>query len=559
MSFVAGEERVGDEHRDDEHAREIFDAAITERETAARLAAHERERDPERRDRRRVAEVVDHVGQQRGAARHRDDDELDHADGEQQDARPLHRPQSALGSRDRRIHHAMRMVVVIVIRMIVAGVRMIVTGVSRQHLDCVRSALRPRRPASFSKDRRHARPILEVSAPEGQDHTSKYMRTLVVLARVLPFHRLVPARLSPLDLRRRLPAQTTREFHRRARNERLVRTVAELGPSFVKIAQVFAGRADLLPEPYLSAVSTLTDRVPPVPAPDIVRVIETAYARPLARAVHRLESGAARRRIARPGASCALSRIRRRREGAPARHRAHRRRATCVHRRAYSAGRSGCFRIRTCEICAQWSASSRCASAARWIFARRPRSPSGFARTSRSIRRSRCRSCSTSSRASGCSSLEYMPGLASTSSRRCIADGRIDAARLVRTVMELYVQMMLIDGLFHADPHPGNLLVREDGHVVLLDFGLVVEVPRSTRLALVRTVFAAIKRDANGVVDGFYALGIVASDVDRQSSCGSCRRCSASHSSVPPRRSECSSSIASCSPIRCSRRFTIFR
>jgi predicted unusual protein kinase regulating ubiquinone biosynthesis (AarF/ABC1/UbiB family) len=111
--------------------------------------------------------------------------------------------------------------------------------------------------------------------------------------------------------------------------------------------------------------------------------------------------------------------------------------------------------------------------------------------------------------------LEYMPGTRIDALAPLIASGKVDTGYLVRTVMELYVQMMLVDGFFHADPHPGNLLWGDDGRVVLLDFGLVVDVPRSTRLALVRTVFAAIKKDANAVVDGFYALGVVQEGVDR--------------------------------------------
>jgi predicted unusual protein kinase regulating ubiquinone biosynthesis (AarF/ABC1/UbiB family) len=39
----------------------------------------------------------------------------------------------------------------------------------------------------------------------------------------------------------------------------------------------------------------------------------------------------------------------------------------------------------------------------------------------------------------------------------------------------------LVDGLFHADPHPGNLLVRDDGALVLLDFGMVIEVDPERR------------------------------------------------------------------------------
>jgi len=111
--------------------------------------------------------------------------------------------------------------------------------------------------------------------------------------------------------------------------------------------------------------------------------------------------------------------------------------------------------------------------------------------------------------------MEFMHGTTLDKLQPLIDDGHIDPRALVRTVMEVYVQMMMIDGLFHADPHPGNLLVRDDGTLILLDFGLVVRVPRETRLALVRTVFAAIRRDADAVTDGFVGLGVVTPGTDR--------------------------------------------
>ena len=62
----------------------------------------------------------------------------------------------------------------------------------------------------------------------------------------------------------------------------------------------------------------------------------------------------------------------------------------------------------------------------------------------------------------------------------------VRSSDIVATVMELYIEMMLVDGLFHADPHPGNLLVAPDGRIILLDFGMVVPVPRETRWHLIR-------------------------------------------------------------------------
>ena len=89
------------------------------------------------------------------------------------------------------------------------------------------------------------------------------MRALVIFARLCPFV------LAFLWDRRRFflfgrPRRHTADHHRR-RAERLTSTLAALGPTFIKLAQVFATRADILPEPYLSAIGTLTDQVPPLP------------------------------------------------------------------------------------------------------------------------------------------------------------------------------------------------------------------------------------------------------------------------------------------------------
>src|SRR5690606_6075275 len=62
--------------------------------------------------------------------------------------------------------------------------------------------------------------------------------------------------------------QLTAEQHA-TRARRLVDAIAGLGPTFIKLAQVFSARADILPEPYLSEVSRLQDAVPPVPVEGI--------------------------------------------------------------------------------------------------------------------------------------------------------------------------------------------------------------------------------------------------------------------------------------------------
>lgn len=338
------------------------------------------------------------------------------------------------------------------------------------------------------------------------------MRTLYVLSRVLPF--ILSFRR---DVRRWIvigrPAKRSAAFHAR-RAERLVATIAKLGPSFIKIAQVFAGRADLLPEPYVTAISTLTDRVPPVSVDQIERVIEEEYGRP----VNALFTDWSRI----PLASASLGQ---------------------VHRARYL-GVDVVVKVLRPNIEHTVAADVKASAlilgwAERFFpnphvlglrailgeFARRIGDEMDFRKEGEYAERIRSNFAfnpkvavpivfaeMTRRRALV---LEYMPGTRIDALAPLIASGKVDTGYLVRTVMELYVQMMLVDGFFHADPHPGNLLWGDDGRVVLLDFGLVVDVPRSTRLALVRTVFAAIKKDANAVVDGFYALGVVQEGVDR--------------------------------------------
>ncbi|HEU5050739.1 MAG TPA: AarF/UbiB family protein, partial [Gemmatimonadales bacterium] len=96
------------------------------------------------------------------------------------------------------------------------------------------------------------------------------MRPFTILLRLAPFL-LAFWR----DRRRYLlfgqPARRSDAHHQR-RAEALTGTIARLGPTFIKLAQVFSARADILPEPYLGAIGTLTDNVPPL-APGVAEAV----------------------------------------------------------------------------------------------------------------------------------------------------------------------------------------------------------------------------------------------------------------------------------------------
>ncbi|MEM9491096.1 MAG: AarF/UbiB family protein, partial [Myxococcota bacterium] len=96
----------------------------------------------------------------------------------------------------------------------------------------------------------------------------------------------------------------------------------------------------------------------------------------------------------------------------------------------------------------------------------------------------------------------------------------IDRRVLARQVVELYCQQIFTDGLYHADPHPGNILVRPCEHsdsgmcVVFLDFGAVAEVSTEMREGLVELLQGGITGDTERVVAAMRQMGFVARGAD---------------------------------------------
>ncbi len=87
---------------------------------------------------------------------------------------------------------------------------------------------------------------------------------------------------------------------------------------------------------------------------------------------------------------------------------------------------------------------------------------------------------------------------------------KIDFKPLIGKLVNFYVDQMLIEGYFHADPHPGNLLVSKDGELILLDFGMVKRVPNKTRIAIIELLKAANEQNYELYISANKRLGTVA-------------------------------------------------
>jgi predicted unusual protein kinase regulating ubiquinone biosynthesis (AarF/ABC1/UbiB family) len=83
----------------------------------------------------------------------------------------------------------------------------------------------------------------------------------------------------------------------------------------------------------------------------------------------------------------------------------------------------------------------------------------------------------------------------------------IDKHLVAQKLIEMFTQQILRDGFFHADPHPGNIMVQPGPRIVLLDFGLAKDFPPAFRDAFVRLTFAILSSNRDAIITAFHDLG----------------------------------------------------
>jgi len=342
---------------------------------------------------------------------------------------------------------------------------------------------------------------------------SRWRRTLTVLRRLAPFviAFLRDRRRWVFFGRRRRPSP---EQHRE-RARRMVESIASLGPTFIKLAQVFGARADILPEPYLGEMSRLQDSVVPVPFAGVEAVLREEYG---GRAPSEVFEGL----DTTPIASASLGQVYRGRVGG-------REVAVKVIRpgveELVALDLDVSFRIlwvlgalfpnhhvrALATVVGEFEKHIREELDLRTEAENTERFRHEFAADPR-IRAPEVLEGYTRRRVLV---TEFVHGLRVDRLEPLFAAGAITFPRLMETLTEAYVRMMLVDGRLHADPHPGNLLVEDDGTIVFLDFGMTVQIDRATRERIFRMALAAARDDLDAVIGEMYGMGMIDPDVPR--------------------------------------------
>lgn len=279
--------------------------------------------------------------------------------------------------------------------------------------------------------------------------------------------------------------------------DRMRELLERLGPTFVKACLMLALRPDYVPLQYADALRSLHDAVPPFPGADAERAVAAELGAPLAQLFAEFERE--------PFAAASLSQ---------------------VHRAVLADGRRVAVKVQRPGIAEQ--VERDLALLARWVERRRPEAlafrPSqavaGLAEYTRRERDFR-REARTAERvrelfagddgvvvpavdrertSARVLTMELVAGLRPASAGELRA-ADLDPELILRSGAEAVAQQIFVHGLFHADPHPGNVLLLPGNRICFLDFGMFGRLGQRERRRMAFVFWALVDGDYDGVAD----------------------------------------------------------
>ncbi|PCR89174.1 ABC1 kinase family protein [Natrinema ejinorense] len=320
------------------------------------------------------------------------------------------------------------------------------------------------------------------------------------------------------------PRRVDPETHRH-RAEVLLESLLTLGPTFIKLGQLLSTRPDVLPPAYIDVLASLQDDVPPAPWPEAKRVLED-------------ELGPVDERFAAfdtdPISGASLGQVYRARLDAATER---------TREPAGEAGRDVAVKIRRPEIedlvradlrVIKWSlpillyfvddARSFSLENLAEEFSKTIREEMDYEREAEMLTeikanfadddRFRIPSVIESHSGPRVLTMEYIEGTKINDLEELDRKG-IDRTEIAENLERSYLQMIIEDGVFHADPHPGNLAVTDDGKIVFYDFGMSGRVDSFVQEKIVEFYIAVANQDIDGILDALVEIGTLSPDADR--------------------------------------------
>jgi predicted unusual protein kinase regulating ubiquinone biosynthesis (AarF/ABC1/UbiB family) len=299
----------------------------------------------------------------------------------------------------------------------------------------------------------------------------------------------------------------------RRRADRLLDSLLTLGPTFIKLGQLLSTRPDVLPPAYIDVLTTLQDDVPPAPWAETKPVLE-ADVGPVDEVFDDFEreaiSGASLGQVYRATYEDEQVAIKVRRPGIE----------DLVEADLRAIEWLLPLLLRFTDEARSFSVSNLADE-----FSNTIREEMDYARERRmlgEIRENfldndRIRIPEGVDELSGDRVLvmEYIGGVKISDVDRLDEQG-LDRSDLAESLQRIYLQMIIEDGVFHADPHPGNLSVDEDGAIIFYDFGMSGRVDAFFQRKIVDFYIAVANQDIDGILDAMVEMGTLSPTADRE-------------------------------------------
>ncbi|MBI3591176.1 MAG: AarF/ABC1/UbiB kinase family protein [Candidatus Melainabacteria bacterium] len=287
----------------------------------------------------------------------------------------------------------------------------------------------------------------------------------------------------------------------------------ELDSTFIKIGQFLSSRTDLLPKEYIEALSELQDSLPPIPFDEVKLLIEQELRKPLDRIFKSFNPE--------PIASASIGQ---------------------VHRAELLSGIQVAVKIQRPNLNLlfyQDLAILRCwatflerytelGKGREWVeiideigktlfeeidFIQEGKNADRFRKNLKSEERIHIPKIYWQYTTRKLLTIEFVPGIKITD-LDALKEKNHDTKELAQVLVNAYFKQFFEDGFYHADPHPGNIVVEDDGTIVFYDFGMVGRINENVRRELGSVLVSVVGGDTDTLINTLKNLDLIKSEAD---------------------------------------------
>lgn len=282
--------------------------------------------------------------------------------------------------------------------------------------------------------------------------------------------------------------------------EQLVNDLEAMGPTYVKLGQVLSGRPDLIPEPYRKALERLQDKVKPFPYEEVERIVEEELGVRISKAFADFTPE--------PIAAASLGQVHQAklRDGRPV--------VVKIQRPGIRVQIEQDFEVLT-ELSGTLDNHTRAGRRYRFgamieefhatiqnelHYEREAQNLITLGKNLEEFERIQVPQPVMDYTTRSVLTMQYVSGQKITSLSP-LARLDVNGAELCEELFRAYLKQVLVDGIFHADPHPGNVFLTDEGRVALLDLGMVGHTAPQMQETLLKLLLAVSDGDSDAVAD----------------------------------------------------------